>query len=48
MHGRLWVMRAAGNSFFATGFAALEVSLTALTALQSLDLGSKHPCFFGV
>jgi hypothetical protein len=39
------MMRAAGNSFESGGFAALEVSLMALTALQSLDLSGEPPYF---
>jgi hypothetical protein len=38
--GTLWVMRAADNNFCAQGCAALEMSLTALTSLKSLNLSS--------
>jgi hypothetical protein len=41
----MWMMRAAANSSEPGVFAALEVSLTALTALQSLDL-SGEPSYF--
>jgi hypothetical protein len=43
--GTLWVMRAADNKFGAEGFAALEMSLTALISLKSLNLSSTTLCF---
>ena len=39
------LMRNAGNSLGAEGGAALGRSLTALTALQSLDLSGNAACF---
>jgi hypothetical protein len=39
------LMRVAGNSLGAEGFAAVGRSLTALTALQTLDLSGKALCF---
>ena len=39
------LMRVAGNSLHAEGGAAVVRSLTALTALQSLDLSGNAACF---
>ena len=39
------LMRVAGNSCGAKGIAAAGRSLTALTALQTLDLSGKAACF---
>ena len=39
------LMRVAGNNLGAEGFAAVGRTLTALTALQTLDLSSKAACF---
>ena len=39
------LMRVAGNSLGAEGGAAVGRSLTALTALQSLDLSCNAACF---
>jgi hypothetical protein len=39
------LMRVADNSLYAEGAAAVGRSLTALTALQSLDLGCNAACF---
>ena len=39
------LMRFADNNLGADGGAAVGRSLTALTALQTLDLSCKAPCF---
>ncbi len=43
----LSLMRVAGNDLGAEGGAAVGRLFTALTALQTLNLSSKAPCFFG-